>query len=35
MVSEVLMEDFLEEGGELPDDLLLQGVGESVPEVSG
>jgi hypothetical protein len=35
MVSEVLMEDFLEEGSELPDDLLLQGVRESAPEVSG
>jgi hypothetical protein len=29
------MEDFLEEGGELLDDLLLQGVGESVPEFAG
>jgi hypothetical protein len=29
------MEDFLEEVGELLDDLLLQGVGESVPEFSG
>jgi hypothetical protein len=35
MVSEVLMEDFLEEVGELVDDLLLQGFGESVPEFSG
>jgi hypothetical protein len=29
------MEDFLEEVGELVDDLLLQGLGESVPEFSG
>jgi len=29
------MEDFLEQGGELPDDLLLQGFGESAPEGSG
>jgi len=29
------MEDFLEEGGELLDDLLLQGVGEAPPESSG
>jgi hypothetical protein len=35
MVSEVLREDFLEQGGEFLDDLLLQGVGESVPESSG
>jgi hypothetical protein len=35
MVSEMLMEDFLEEGGELVDDLLLQGFGESVPEFAG
>jgi hypothetical protein len=35
MVSEVLMEDFLEEVGELVDDLLLQGFGEPVPEFSG
>jgi hypothetical protein len=35
MVSEVLMEDFLEEVGELLDDLLLQSVGESVPEFPG
>jgi hypothetical protein len=31
----MLMEDFLEEGGEFLDDLLLQGVGESVPEFPG
>jgi hypothetical protein len=31
----MLMEDFLEESGELLDDLLLQGVGESAPESSG
>jgi hypothetical protein len=35
MVSEVLMEDFLEQGGELLDDLLLQDVGEALPEPSG
>jgi hypothetical protein len=29
------MEDFLEQGGEFLDDLLLQGFGESVPEPSG
>jgi hypothetical protein len=31
----MLMEDFLEKGGELVDDLLLQGFGESAPEMSG
>jgi len=35
MVSEVFMEDFLEEVGELVDDLLFQGFGESAPEFSG
>jgi hypothetical protein len=35
MVSEVLMEDFLEEGGELLDELLLQAFGEPLPESSG
>ena len=35
MVSEMLMEDFLEQGGELQDDLLLQGFGESLPKFSG
>jgi hypothetical protein len=35
MVSEALMEDFLEEGGELVDGLLLQGFGESVPDFPG
>ena len=35
MVSEMLMEDFLEQGDELLDDLLLQGFGESLPEFSG
>jgi hypothetical protein len=35
MVSEVFREDFLEEVGERMDDLLLQGVGESVPEIPG
>jgi hypothetical protein len=29
------MEDFLEEVGELVEDLLFQGFGESVPEFSG
>jgi hypothetical protein len=28
------MEDFLEESGELLDDQLLQGLGESLPEFS-
>jgi hypothetical protein len=31
----MLMEDFLVEGGELPDDSLLQGFGEPSPECSG
>jgi hypothetical protein len=31
----MLMEDFLEEGGEFLDNLLLQGVGESAPDVAG
>jgi hypothetical protein len=35
MVSEVVMEDFLEQGGELLDDVLLQDVGEALPECSG
>jgi hypothetical protein len=34
MVSEVVMEDFLEQGSELLDDLLLQSFGESPPELS-
>jgi hypothetical protein len=29
------MEDSLEEGGELLDDLLFQGVGEPAPEFAG
>jgi hypothetical protein len=29
------MEDFLEQGGELLDDLLFQGFRESLPEPSG
>jgi hypothetical protein len=29
------MEDFLEQGGELLDDLLLQGFGESPPDFPG
>ena len=29
------MEDFLEQGGKLLSDLLLQGFGEPVPESSG
>jgi hypothetical protein len=29
------MENLLKESGELLDDLLLQGVGESVPDASG
>jgi hypothetical protein len=35
MVSEMLMEDVLEQGGELLDDLLLQGFREALPEFSG
>jgi len=35
MVSEMLMEDFLEQGGEFLDNVLLQGVGESAPDVPG
>jgi hypothetical protein len=35
MVSEVLMEDFLEQGGEVMDDLPLQGFGQPLPEPSG
>jgi hypothetical protein len=35
MVSEVLMEDFLEQGGEFLDNLLLQDFGEPAPELSG
>jgi hypothetical protein len=31
----MLMEDFLEEGGEFLDNLLLHGVGESAPDVPG
>jgi hypothetical protein len=31
----MLMEDFLEEGSEFLDKLLLQGVGESAPDVPG
>jgi len=29
------MKDFLEQGDELLDDLLLQGFGEALPELSG
>jgi len=29
------MEDFLEQGSEFLDDLLLQGVGEAAPEFPG
>jgi hypothetical protein len=29
------MENLLKESGELLDDLVLQGVGESVPDASG
>jgi hypothetical protein len=29
------MENLLKEGGELRDDLTLQGVGESVPDATG
>jgi hypothetical protein len=29
------MEDLLEEGGEFPEDLLFQGLGEPSPDVLG
>jgi len=32
MVSEMLTEDLLEDTGELLDDLLLQAIGEAVPD---
>jgi hypothetical protein len=31
----MLMENFLEQGGEVLDDLPFQGFGESSPELSG
>jgi hypothetical protein len=34
MVSEVVIDEILEECGELLDDLLLLGFGESLPESS-
>jgi hypothetical protein len=29
------MEDLLEQGGEFPEDLLFQGVGEPLPDAPG
>jgi hypothetical protein len=33
MASDTLMENLLEQGGKFPEDLLLQGVGEPLPDV--
>jgi hypothetical protein len=29
------MEDLLEQGGEFPEDLLFQAVGEPLPDIAG
>jgi hypothetical protein len=35
MASDALIKDLLEQGGEFPEDLLFQAVGEVLPDALG